>query len=580
MKRQMKPVLAALVLIVIVVIFSAIYSIIEKMTPTKEKADLYQVYDISKDAENQVAVIMQNTLNKNIKGLLVEGHIYIDIDTVKEYFNSRFYWDNNENVLIYTTPTDVIKAELGSKDFYVSKTKNSVDYEIVKTDGNQVYISIDFVQSYSNIDYSFQTEPNRVCITYQWDKRNYATVKDESEIRVKGNIKSPVVKQVDKKEEVTVISEGKTWVKVRTEDDLIGYIKKKSLSKIKEEALTREFEAPVYTSITKDYKINLAWHQVTVPSANDALDDMLANVKGVNTISPTWFKLEDNEGNITSLADMDYVNQAHGEGLEVWALVDDFSDTVDQYQLLSYSSKREYLINQLIAAAIEYNLDGLNIDFENISVEAGEHFVEFLRELSVKCRNNGIVLSVDNYAPTSSTEHYDRTEQGIIADYVILMGYDEHWAGCGEAGSVASLPFVKDGILNTLKEVPASKLIHAIPFYTRIWIETPEALAEAGDTVIQDVDGNYVLNSQAVGMDAADDALERNGVEPIWIDDIGQYYGEYQKDGSTCRIWLEEERSIEEKLKLMQENNLAGVAFWKLGFERSDIWDVIQKYTN
>lgn len=192
----------------------------------------------------------------------------------------------------------------------------------------------------------------------------------------------------------------------------------------------------------------------------------LENTKGINVISPTWFALTDSEGNFSSFASSAYVKRAHDMGIEVWGLIDNFSnkDAVDTYELLSYTSRREKLTENLVNTALEYGLDGINVDFESISQDAGTHFIQFIRELSVTCRKNGLVLSVDNYVPTGYTDHYDRKEQGVFADYVIIMGYDEHYSGSPEAGSVASIGFVEDGIRRTVDQVPAEKVINAVPF--------------------------------------------------------------------------------------------------------------------
>ena len=191
----------------------------------------------------------------------------------------------------------------------------------------------------------------------------------------------------------------------------------------------------------------MAWHQITNADANTTIASVLQNTKGINVISPTWFYLNDNNGNIASLASSDYVNYCHQKGIEVWALVSNLENKdVDTTSVLTYTSKRENLINNLISAAIQYNFDGINVDFEALSSEVGDSYIQFIRELSLKCANNGIVLSVDDYVPSSFTAFYNRAEQATFADYVVVMAYDEHYAGSEEAGSVASIGFVKEAL--------------------------------------------------------------------------------------------------------------------------------------
>ncbi len=307
---------------------------------------------------------------------------------------------------------------------------------------------------------------------------------------------------------------------------------------------------------------------MTNQSANAYVSDVVAKTKGLTVISPTWFYLNDDEGGIASLASNDYVSWCHQNGLEVWALVSNLENPdVNSANVLNVTSHRDALVNNLIAAAISYNLDGINVDFESLKSDVGYGFIEFIRELAVKCGNNGIVLSVDNYPPMPHTALYERSEQAVFADYVILMGYDEHYAG-SEEGSVSSLPFVKNAVANTLEEVPAEQLVLGCPFYTRIWSKTPD-----------DSEAGYTLESQAVAMGDAEDFVKNNDADRYWLEDLGQYYAEFEKEGVTYQVWLEEETSLEERMKVMAENRLAGAAFWKLGFQKDSVWDIIVKYT-
>ena len=316
--------------------------------------------------------------------------------------------------------------------------------------------------------------------------------------------------------------------------------------------------------LSRDYKINLGWHVIGGVGGNDTLEETVAKTKGLNVISPTWFTLTGNEGEFSSFATTSYVERAHEMGLEVWALVGNVDSVdVDLYTVLSKTSNRRRLILQLLAAVREYNLDGLNIDFENVSLDAGEPFIQFIRELSIPCRKYGIVLSVDNYVPMNHTDHYDRAEQGVVADYVIIMGYDEHYNGSDEAGSVASINFVESGIKNTVAEVPKEKVINALPFYTRIW--------ETG------ADG---ISSQAVGMEMAQTYVSDHGIATRWDEVTCQNYGEFQDGDRLCQVWLEDAESITVKLNIMEKYEIAGVAAWRLGFETADIWDVIEEYMN
>ena len=399
-------------------------------------------------------------------------------------------------------------------------------------------------------------------------ERQTAPVLKDTQVRYQGGIKSDFLTDVSGVDTFVVLEVMENWTKVKTQDSFIGYVENKRLGEKSVETLEPPpANMPVdYESNTRDYKINLGWHVIGGVDGNQTLESVVSQTKGLNVISPTWFRLTGNEGEFTSFASTDYVDRAHGMGLEVWALMSNVeaeSADVDMYELLSRTHSRWNLISNLIAAAREYNLDGINIDFENISLDAGEPFIQFIRELSVPCRRYGIVLSVDNYVPMGHTDHYDRAEQGVVADYVIIMGYDEHYAGSDEAGSVASINFVENGIKNTVAEVPPEKVINGIPFYTRIWKSGAEG-----------------LSSEAVTMGMAQEFVENHGIAVRWDEATCQNYGEIQENDTFYQVWLEDADSIRVKLNIMQNYDIAGVAAWRLGHESANVWDVIEEYMN
>ena len=579
-KRNLTFKMSILVLIVIGIVGGAF--LLKRYSPSKEKADLKKYYGIEQD--NQVAVIIDNQILE-AKAAMFDGKPYLEYSLVRDYLNDRFYWDSNENILLYTLPEGTIRADVGSNEYTLQKEKKSEDYTIIKTEGSTAYIALDFVQKYTNIEFKTYEDPQRVMIISDWGKIRTATVKKDTQVRYRGGVKSPYLTEVSKKDKVTVIENEGDWKKVRTEDGYIGYIKKNCLKNEKEETISREFEEQVYTNISKDYTINMAWHVVTNQSANEKVLQTIADTKGLTTISPTWFTIADTDGNINSLASSQYVNYAHQSNIEVWALVRDFDGGIgsyeESYEVLSHTSKRENLVNQLIAEALQTGIDGINVDFEKISAECGEHYIQFIRELSVKCRQNGLVLSVDNYVPKTYNAHYHIEEQGKVADYVIIMGYDEHYSGSYESGSVASLNFVKEGIEATLNAVPKEKVINAVPFFTRLWKEVPkteEELAEEAGT--EAAEYSVKVTSEALGMEAAEQAIADAGAQTTVDEATKQNYAQWEADGATYKIWLEDETALEEKLKLMKEYKLAGTAAWRLGFEKSSVWELILKYVN
>ncbi len=319
--------------------------------------------------EGQLAVIVDNQVAEP-HGMIADGKAYVQYEIVRDYINDRFYWDPNENVLLYTLPKDMVTVEVGSKDYSVSKEKKSEDYVILKTEGSTAYIALDFIQQYTNIEYELYNEPNRVMIVSDWGETTVAAVKKNTQIRYQGGVKSPILSQVKKKDEVTVIESEENWKKVRTKDGFIGYIKNSALRKEEKKVVSRAFDEQEFTSIQKEYTINMAWHNVTNTDANNSVLQRIAESKGLTTIAPTWFHVKDTDGNMDSIASSDYVNYAHQSNIEVWAAIRDFDGGInsyeESYELLRFTSKRENLINQLISEALRVGVDGINVDFRRM----------------------------------------------------------------------------------------------------------------------------------------------------------------------------------------------------------------------
>lgn len=565
-RRKRRRIITILLLIILIIVAALAAFVWRKYSPTKEKYDLNKYYGIEKDG--QMAVIVNNHV-AGPTGIIEDGKAYVQYDTVRDSINNRFYWDSEGQTLLYTLPNDVVSAAADTKEYAVSKDKQSEDYVIVKMDGDTPYIALDFIQQYTNIDYEVYESPSRVMIESDWGKVSVTKLKGDSQVRYQAGVKSPILTEVKKGDEVTWLEDEGKWKKVRTKDGFIGYIKNSALKKVEKKKKSRDFEEPVYTNISKDYTVNLAWHNVSNTDANDSVDTLVEQTKGLTTIAPTWFHVENTSGDIASIASSAYVSYAHEQKLEVWATVRDFDSEEginsfdESYELLKSTEARNNMIDQLISDAVQLDLDGINVDFEKISTDCGEHYIQFIRELSVRCRQNNIVLSVDNYVPKSFNLQYNRKEQGIVADYVIIMGYDEHYAGSEEAGSVASYNYVKEGIAETLKEVPANKVISAIPFFTRLWKES------AGG-----------IESDALGMEDAQATVDAAGVQATWDDETKQNYATWKgSDGTKYEIWLEDADSLAAKLELMKKDKLAGTAEWALGQEDPEIWTLIQKYT-
>ena len=546
---RLAPVLVALLLIILVGAAGIITSAIRRYTPSDARMDLADYYQQS--GEDELSLILQDKIADS-KGRIEDGTAYIPYTVVTEDLDGRFYWDQETQQMLYTLPEEILEIQPAVTE----------DYPIVRQIDGEYYIALDFLEQYMEIQGTVYEDPARAVIFYKWGKAETVEATEETQIRYQGGIKSPILKDLEQGEEMLLLEELDNWSRVMTRDGIDGYVENGSLSSVgeMEYTYTGSYEED-FTSLTRDHKINLAWHQVTSEAANQAFASDTQNMTGVNVISPTWFSVTSTQGNISSLASSDYVSQAHAKGLEVWGLIDNFDDEVSTLDTLSVRSARQHIIDMLLSEAKRVDLDGINVDFEALTEEEAPHFIQFIRELSVACRNNGLVLSVDNPVP-QYTAFYNRKEQGIVADYVIIMGYDEHTVGSETAGSVASLPFVEEGIAQTLSEVPKEKVINGIPFYTRLWTEA----------------NNGMVTSEVCSMDQADAYVEKYNMEVYWNTDVSQNYAEAVTDSGVLKMWLEDEESLEEKMKLIQKYELAGVAEWKLGFERDDVWKIISSY--
>ncbi|MFR2764177.1 MAG: glycosyl hydrolase family 18 protein [Clostridium sp.] len=551
MKRFLTTVLTVILTIVLAAGAAAGFILYRKYKPSKEQVDQSEWYQAS---GNESAVFLNSEREEGVKGRYIDGQVYLPVDWVDEAVNERFYWDEENSQLIYTLPDQIVYAN--------EETMGSSGKPLLVQQDGTVWLLSSLVSAYTNVRIeTFDTDGvHRIFVDTTWEPQQLAKVKKNTTLRIRGGVKSALITEVPSGAEVTVLEQLENWSRVRTEDGQVGYLPNRRLKETEAKTLVSTFQEPEYTSISMDEPVVLVWHQVTNLSANQAMQTLISATKGVNVIAPTWFMLTDNSGNYESLADKNYVDQAHAMGMQVWAVLDNFNkgDNVQSEVLFASTAARKKLIASLMKDAQTYGFDGINLDVEGIKASAGPHYVQFIRELSVDCRKAGLVLSIDSYVPASYSAFYNWAEQGRVADYVVMMGYDEHFAG-GEAGSVASIGYERQGIMDLLKQVPKEKLISAIPFYTRIWKE--------------DASGT---SSQSVGISSAKEWVETNQVELYWQEDLGQYYGELEKDGVNYEIWMEEERSLELKMQLIRDNGLAGVACWRLGLEPADVWDVVK----
>ena len=556
-KKKAAPILVVLILIVLVGAAGVVSFLINRYKPGTEYMAGNEYFNLTD--ENSVALIQNGELLEE-QAVLIGGEPYAAYTYVESQLNSCFYWDEETKGILLTTSGGVQTLLPG--DAAVAKTPGGQPAVQQESDGT-VYISLDVVKEYTDLDYAYYSDPNRVVIRNEWDGVEQATVQsDTAQVRQKGGIKSLILADVQKGDTLLYLENLDNWCKVMTADGYTGYIQTEDISE-PEAIEARTAKKDSYERITRDHKINLVWHQSTSTESNDAMAEMTAEMTGVNVISPTWFSVTDETGTISSLASADYVKLAHEAGREVWGLIDNFNEAFDETTDLAYASVRSRIIEQLLAEAASCGMDGINVDFENLKEAGIPHYLQFLRELTSAAHAQNLVVSVDTPVPQAYTMYYQRGEQARFVDYMIVMAYDEHFAGSEEAGSVSSLPFVQQAVEEMTRVMPADQVICGIPFYTRVWTEKF---------------GQSAITSEVLGMDGAKNYAKENQMTETWDASLGQNVATVETSDARYTIWMEDEQSMEEKLKVIQSADLAGVAEWKLGFECADVWSLISEY--
>lgn len=556
-KKKAAPVLVVLILIVLVGAAGVVSFLINRYKPGTEYMAGNEYFNLTD--ENSVALIQNGELLEE-QAVLIGGEPYAAYTYVESQLNSCFYWDEETKGILLTTSGGVQTLLPG--DAAVAKTPGGQPAVQQESDGT-VYISLDVVKEYTDLDYAYYSDPNRVVIRNEWDGVEQAMVQSgTAQVRQKDGIKSLILADVQKGDTLLYLENLDNWCKVMTADGYTGYIQTEDISE-PEAIEARTAKKDSYERITRDHKINLVWHQSTSTESNDAMAEMTAEMTGVNVISPTWFSVTDETGTISSLASADYVKLAHDAGREVWGLIDNFNEAFDETTDLAYASVRSRIIEQLLAEAASCGMDGINVDFENLKEAGIPHYLQFLRELTSAAHAQNLVVSVDTPVPQAYTMYYQRGEQARFVDYMIVMAYDEHFAGSEEAGSVSSLPFVQQAVEEMTRVMPADQVICGIPFYTRVWTEKF---------------GQSAITSEVLGMDGAKNYAKENQMTETWDASLGQNVATVETSDARYTIWMEDEQSMEEKLKVIQSADLAGVAEWKLGFECADVWSLISEY--
>ena len=563
MIKKLNPIMIIIPVVVIAIISAIILVLGKKLDFSGSNNTEVSLTDYYKLPEGEARLVV-DLIKSDENAVIKDGKTYLPYSAAEKMM-PRIFYDALDDVVVYTTATEKYVYTAGEKEYQVNGKDETEEVPSFIEDGGNLYVALNFIEKWHEMKAEVYENPGRVVI---FDENNaeyeYAGVKSDTALREAGDKKEPILKELKEGEKVYLLEgTGNDYTRVFTGDGVTGYIKTSDLDtdniEHKKYSFDRGKEDAGYTSITRDEPIVLGWHQVTSTAANSSWGTALAKAEGLNVISPTWFGVADSEGEVTSLASKDYVTKLKAINVDVWPLISDFNKDVDYNRLFMSTTTRGNLIKNIIYFIEEYNLDGINIDFEHIKSSYAEGYIEFLRELSIEMRSRKKVLSVDNYIPLEFNAFYNIKEQGIVSDYLCVMAYDEHYSGSPKAGSVSSLSWVKNSIENTVRSAPMKKLIVGLPFYTRLWRE-----AHTGK-----------LTSRALSMDGGLNLVSSNKAKKEWDKEKGQYYAEWKDGKDRMRIWLEEEKSLEAKLKLVEKDKVAGIAFWKLGLERKEAWESV-----
>jgi len=499
---------------------------------------------------SQAAVVVNGRVLET-KGITADGKVYIPYESLWNEIDAGFYL-KDDGSLVLTLPSETL----------VWKTED--EGKPVLESGGSIYVSADVLQQNGSLDCEVFHDPERAVVFTSFDGLEQTSVLKEAKVRMKPSGTGNIVTVLTEGSSVYCTGTSGNWTEVTTADGFSGYVQTEALDSENMTAVEHE-EDPrfAFEPLKLGSRAAMVWHYVDMQENNIYLDAYLADAKGVNVVSPTWFYVADAAGTVNSYAESAYMETAGQKGIHVWPTIADTEPASEVTGVwLADDNARQKAVEGLMEAADRFGFDGINVDLETVRASEAHDFLQFLRELTAAAHRRNIIVSVDNYVPTH-TKYYNRAEQAEIVDYIVVMAYDEHTASSEKAGSVASLAFVRKGIEDTLLEVPAEKLILGVPFYTRTWTEEM---------------GKPGLSTAAVGMEKAVQFAEEHDIPLDFDEACGQYTGTAEDGQYRYSIWMEDETSLEKRLSLVDEYGLAGASAWRIGFESNNIWTVWEKY--
>ena len=528
---------------------------------------------VMEEDDGKIHLIINNTnltssdrLSNDV--LIENGVIYLSEQDISRFFDSYLYYENKYNQYITTSNTKVATIEVGSNKMEVNGISTPISGTIIERDGENgekiVYLPFSEMKDVYNVEIQNIEETNIILIDSLDREQITAEATKDFSVKLKTKFLSRTIDKVKKGEQVVVISKTNDgWAKIRTAKGKIGYVKIDKLQNEKRVRENMEQEQQI-----ENEKISMVFDYYSesrvAPNRNGT------TITGVNVVSPSFFVLKElGKGEIidkVGTSGQNYIKWAKENGYKVWAMFANDSMIETTSEILNDYKVRKQTIENIVDLAVQYGIDGINLDFENIYKEDKDMFTRFVIELYPRLKDLGMSLTVDVTAPDGGDNWslcYDRDALADNCDYLVYMGYDQNNASSSKAGPVAGYNWVRTNVNKFLGQeaVDSSKLILAIPFYTRIWTEN-----EAGE----------LIDSDIVNMKDVDNVI-KGRAEKQWDEVTRQNYVEYTQGRNTYKMWIEDAASVKEKLLLANEKNLAGVAFWEKDRESEDVWNVINE---
>lgn len=505
-----------------------------------------------KSKEVTSLVIFGDNIQTSFKPFIENGGIYISSDTIGKTIDEHLFFDNLASKVIVTTKSDVAKLKVGEKKVNLNLEDKDIQNEVKMVD-DKVYVPINILKDLYDIDVNYNEELDEIVI----DRKSNAEGNIlNNKVYVYSDIKtnSEILDELSKDEKVIVYADNlkhNRWLKIKTSDNKVGYI-------FKDASSVKEVEIPNVEE-TKNEKVVMFWQY---GNSLNTLEN--SKINAVNVVSPTLYELKNSKGDITSKSTTAYIEKAKSLGYKVWPVItngiDSVSYSVEDTSLLMHSeSSRENLIKNILDILKNDNLDGINVDFENMKVDDRDLYTQFIRELAPLVRKQGKTISVDMYF----VAYIDRKGIGETVDYTVLMGYDQRGNWSNESGSISEISWVEGNIKSLINDskIPASKIILGVPFYTRLWTEK--------------VGTSKPTTSVYTIKDAAN-YIKTNGLKTTYDEKSGQNYVEYTKGNLTYKMWIEDNTSMKNRVNIVNTYDLGGLSGWQKGFETSDIWSTIQ----